>query len=786
MKSRSYKGLRRCALLVLGIALVNPALAQKYRVGGTVMNEEGRGIPGAHVLLSDLDRFAVSDAQGQFLLEGVPAGAHVLEITFVGYQEHEQALALSGDITDLRIRLEPASIDLEASSVVGSSSSARLRRSGYSVASLDPDRIAGSSLNTGNLLRTSSGVNIRQTGGYGSSVSISINGLTGKMIRFFEDGIPLEEGYLSPVYLLPSNTIKQINIYKGVVPENLSADALGGAMNFVTLPMDKEYTDVSLEAGSYGLFKAFAGKRMIFDNGLLAGAHLAYARANNRYPVDVEISGEGGRVKDTTLNRFHDAFESVQGRIDLGLVNKAFADELSATFTYIDIDKELQHGLLMQNPAGEARVASRTLRNRLHYSKDGLWGLPLKLELTNVLSLNETRYVDTTRNIYNWKAEVTGERVLGNEIYYFDTPHDATLMQTRNYAKAYAAYKLQEHSELKAAVIYSYYRREGSDPPASDAEGLDPYTAVPVVQKSATSLSYTHHFLDSRLTSISGLKLHVLRASQSFTLEEELPANAIGNYLGAWQVLRYMALPNLLLTASYEYAYRMPDENELFGDGVLISPNTELRPEKSHNINLGVIWDYQPGSNLSANAFFRDISDIIFLGFPINGARYTNVFDTWSYGIDLEGKAGIGELVTLNYGLSYQELRNMSNFNYDGTESTKYYNTRLPNTPWLYGNAGLQLKLEDKVGKDSETRFWIQAFYVQEYFLRPEPDGGGGSKYTIPTQFYQNAGMNHLLKKWNLTIGLEVQNLFNHELYDNFRVQKPGRTFQVLLRYSVK
>jgi outer membrane receptor protein involved in Fe transport len=225
--------------------------------------------------------------------------------------------------------------------------------------------------------------------------------------------------------------------------------------------------------------------------------------------------------------------------------------------------------------------------------------------------------------------------------------------------------------------------------------------------------------------------------------------------------------------------------NELFGDVVLISANPELRPEKSHNINLGMIWSYQINSTLRINTFYRDISDIIFLGFPIHGARYTNVFDTRSYGAEIEGISRIKDFLIINYALTYQELRNMSNYNYDGTESTKYYNTRLPNTPWLYGNLGFQLKGTDLIGKETESLLSLHTFYVQEYYLRPEPDGGGDSKYVIPTQFYQNLGLSHQLMKNNLTFGIEIQNIFNQKLYDNFRVQKPGRTFQLLMRYKI-
>jgi hypothetical protein len=173
------------------------------------------------------------------------------------------------------------------------------------------------------------------------------------------------------------------------------------------------------------------------------------------------------------------------------------------------------------------------------------------------------------------------------------------------------------------------------------------------------------------------------------------------------------------------------------------------------------------------------------LGFPIHGAKYNNVFNTNSYGIDIEGKTFFGKSLVLDYGLTWQELRNMSNYNYDGTESTKYYNTRLPNIPWLYGNLGLIYSRDNLLMKNSKTVFRFRIVYVQEYFLRPEADGGGSSKYTIPTQFYQNIGLQHYFTSLNLSVGMEVQNIFDQDLYDNFRVQRPGRTIQFLIRYQI-
>lgn len=774
-------------LIVLIFLLAKTALvhSQAINLTFTVKNEKEEVVEAAHISIPAMGINGVTDKSGKVNFSNIPVGKQVFQVSVLGYEKAEITYPISAETKEIQIILKQSSFQIEEAVIVSESAGSRVAKSGYAVTALNPELIAGSSLNTNDLFRSSSGVNLRQTGGFGSSLSVSINGLTGKMVRFFEDGIPIENGYLSPIYLIPFNSIERIEVYKGVVPEQIGSDALGGAVSFVTRPITRAYTDLSFEAGSYGLYKAYAGKRFILNNGLMAGGYLSYGGAKNNYPVEVEISDETGRVNNELADRFHDEFKTLSGKLELGLVNKSWADEFYATIKLNNTSKELQHGLLMQNPAGEAEVSSGLAENRITFKKDGIFNLPFLAELTNVFSVNNINYTDTTKNIYNWRGKISGQRVLGNEIYYFDSPHLADVTTTRNYFKFYGKYRLNQKSELKTTLINSFFKRTGSDPPAQNNDGIDPYSAVPNMHKSTVSVSSTNLLAYDKLTSITGLKIHILKASQSFSMESNDEINASGNYLGAWQVLRYSPLQNLLFVASYEYAYRLPDENELFGDVVIISPNTDLEPEKSHNLNLGAIWSYNPRSNLSFNTFYRGIKDIIFLGFPIHGARYTNVFNTRSFGAELEGRTQIRDFLNINYALTYQELRNMSNFNYDGTESTKYYNTRLPNIPWLYGNLGLQLKQQNLIGKEGESRITLQTFYVNEYYLRPEPDGGGNSKFVIPAQFYQNIGISQKFSNLNLLFGIEVQNVFDRKLYDNFRVQKPDRTIHILIRYTL-
>jgi outer membrane cobalamin receptor len=85
------------------------------------------------------------------------------------------------------------------------------------------------------LMNRSAGIRIRQTGGLGSETSIMLNGFGGKSIRYFKDGIPMD--YLGEAFnfsIVPLTVIDRVEVYKGVLPVSLGADALGGAVNIVT------------------------------------------------------------------------------------------------------------------------------------------------------------------------------------------------------------------------------------------------------------------------------------------------------------------------------------------------------------------------------------------------------------------------------------------------------------------------------------------------------------------------------------------------------------------------
>jgi outer membrane receptor protein involved in Fe transport len=112
------------------------------------------------------------------------------------------------------------------------------------------------------------------------------------------------------------------------------------------------------------------------------------------------------------------------------------------------------------------------------------------------------------------------------------------------------------------------------------------------------------------------------------------------------------------------------------------------------------------------------------------------------------------------------------------------YNFRLPNLPYLFANANAGLNLPVKNNTLSLT---YNLNYVQKYYLvfAELGESAGNERYIIPQQFGHNAAATYSLANGKYNIAFECRNLTDNLLYDSFRLQKPGRSFALKLRYFI-
>jgi hypothetical protein len=245
---------------------------------------------------------------------------------------------------------------------------------------------------------------------------------------------------------------------------------------------------------------------------------------------------------------------------------------------------------------------------------------------------------------------------------------------------------------------------------------------------------------------------------------------------------------NWQFKASFESATRFPEVIELFGDGLNTVPSPSILPEQSNNYNLGFLFNSRSGQHgliLSVNTFIRDAKDFIIpvvQGLKVNHINNGQVF---SKGIDL----GIGytyrEKWVFSLNGSYLDLRDNNRWRNGqvGLENS-LYKVRLPNVPYLYGNVSMSYRNKNIFSNDDSYAVSVSQNFVHEFFYR-WANLASTNKGLVPSQSISNIEFvySYDSEKYNFSFG--VVNLWNSEVYDNFQQLRPGRNYNLKLRYFI-
>jgi outer membrane cobalamin receptor len=295
---------------------------------------------------------------------------------------------------------------LEEVTVVGASDSKTLQQRPINISSIDTKQFHNTNIGGIDLLRQVSGIKVKQDGGFGARSDFFVNGSTGKQVKFFIDGIPQDNlGETQLVNIYPIEQTERIEVYKGILPVDLGADALGAAINIVTRKEQENYYDASYAVGSFNTHKLnLSGKRFLSKHlSLNLQANANYAQ--NNYTINGEIPNSVGAVEVKKVSRFHDVYKNYNLKLEIGLTNKPFADQLLFSLVNTQLYDELQNNLVMTQPYGEAFYKEKMWNGNLKYIKSNVIK---KLDVLAVFSYSriEGFYSDTSKNVYTWDGRV--------------------------------------------------------------------------------------------------------------------------------------------------------------------------------------------------------------------------------------------------------------------------------------------------------------------------------------------------------------------------------------------
>ena len=111
--SKHFNPIFRCFLFIMFLAISPSAIAQ-YSISGKVLSSASSGIPKASVQLLNSNLATSTDDQGNFVLDRVSSGTHVVRVSALGYATENHTVVVNGNISldfqlgDVENRLDEA------------------------------------------------------------------------------------------------------------------------------------------------------------------------------------------------------------------------------------------------------------------------------------------------------------------------------------------------------------------------------------------------------------------------------------------------------------------------------------------------------------------------------------------------------------------------------------------------------------------------------------------------------------------------------------------------------
>lgn len=673
--------------------------------------------------------------------------------------------------------------------VQGKSKTQLIREGAYAVNAIDVKSLANMTVTLNDIVGRTTGVKVRTEGGRGSDFDLSVNGMSGNSIRYFIDGMPLDIlGTGVNLTNLPVNMVDHVEIYKGVIPASLGADALGGAVNIITNKSKRNFLDVSYGIGSFHTHEFDLNAQYTEPTtGIVLRPTISVAYSKNDYLMkDVKVRNEDKTAFITKdCPRFHDDYLSLFSQFEVGVTGKSWADAFFLSLSYSQIAKELQTGAVQTFVYGMAERNSKSFGLSARYNKSDflLEGLSLNAAVSHTWDHSQT--VDTTYRKYYWDgtfinggySEIRGR---GKSLRHYKRP--------MTMVRANLDYRFDDNHSLS----FNYQLNRTGNEQYDDVD--DEYVPTnDVLLKHVLGLSYNQSFLDGRLNNVLFLKDYInhLATEQTelgtITGAKYAEPSKTQNFLGGGIGSRFILRDYLAVKASYEHSIRLPLSRELLGNGSTIYPNVMLRPESSDNFNLGlfgtVTLPRRHTITYELNGFLRFVDDYIQASVLDQEGmmQYENVEAVHIKGIEGEVRYDWDRKLQLSFNASYQDSRDQRKYKKDGKPSVTY-NNRTPNRPWLFSNAEAAYTFQNVGLPESKLRLACDYQWVHWFYLTWEAYGAAKTKARIPTQHVTNASMLYSWGDGRYNVSLECTNLFDKLTYDNYMLQKPGRAFYAKFR----
>lgn len=778
---------KRYILMIIAICLLSLDLPAKDLTGmisGKVLSSDGEPIDYANVYLKGTTYSCTTNDKGIYHINA-PAGSYTVVFSSVGFEKLElKATIKRKERVKLNVKLKPAT-QLAEVIVVGNTLS-KVKNSAFNATAVDTRELVNTTKTLSEALSKAPGMKIRESGGVGSEMAVTMDGFSGKHVKVFIDGVPQEGvGSSFGINNIPVNFADRIEVYRGVVPVGFGSDAIGGVINIVTPKRQRRwFLDASYSYGSFNTHKTYVNFGQTLSNGLKYEINAFQNYSDNDYWVDapVEDFATGGINKNKLehVRRFNDTYHNEAIIARVGFVNKPWADRLMAGFTYSHMYKEMQTGVRQEIVYGQKHRHGHSLIGSLEYGKRNIFTRGLDVAVTANYNRNITVNVDTASVKYNWRGETDKLNSPGEQSYQNSRANN------NNWSATFTTnYRLNENHLFTVNDVFNSFNRSNDDLLASTVStdeigkitsknivGLS-YRYMPNTKFNLTAFGKQYHQYVSGPVASSAAQDNYVKSSRS--------VDAFGyGAAGTW----FMPF-GFQMKASYEKAYRLPTIEEMFGDEDLEVGDMSLKPETSHNVNLNLSYNATFGNNIiyvEAGFIYRDTRDyiqrnILALSGGKSAATYVNYGKVDTKGFSVSARYNFSRWLSLGGNFTQMNVRDNMKTAMGSTMANVAYRERMPNQPYMFADSDINFYWHGLGGKRNVLTVTYDNQYTHKFCYYASNIGSNNNDYMVPDQFSHNLTISYGIKNGRYNISFECRNFTNERLYDNFSLQKAGRAF---------
>ena len=779
-------------LAFLAICLLSLNLSAKDVTGmisGKVLSSDGEPVDYATVYLKGTTFSGTTNDKGIYHITA-PAGNYTIVFSSVGFEKLEIKTSIkTEDRTKLNVKLKPAN-QLAEVIVVGNTLS-KVKNSAFNATAVDTKELVNTTKTLSEALSKAPGMKIRESGGVGSDMAVTMDGFSGKHVKVFIDGVPQEGvGSSFGINNIPVNFADRIEVYRGVVPVGFGADAIGGVINIVTPRRQRRwFLDASYSYGSFNTHKTYLNFGQTLGNGFKYEINAFQNYSDNNYWIDapVEDFATGGINKNKLehVRRFNDTYHNEAVIARIGFVNKPWADRLMAGFTYSHMYKEIQTGVRQEIVYGQKHRHGHSLIGSLEYGKRNLFTQGLDVALNANYNRDVTVNVDTASVKYNWRGETEWLNSPGEQSYQNSRANN------NNWSATFTTnYRFSENHLFTLNDVFNTFNRS-NDKLLSSVVGTDEIGKI--TSKNIMGLSYRYMPNTKLNFTAFGKYYHqyvsgpaATTAAQDTYVRSSRSVNAFGfGAAGTW----FMPL-GFQMKASYEKAYRLPTIEEMFGDEDLEVGDMSLKPESSHNVNLNLSYNAIFGNNTiyaEAGFIYRDTRDyiqrnILALSGGKSAATYVNYGKVDTKGFSVSARYNFSKWLSLGGNFTQMNVRDNMKTAMGSTVGNVAYGERMPNQPYMFADSDINFYWHGLGGKRNVLTVTYDNQYTHKFCYYASNIGSNNDDYMVPDQFSHNLTVSYGIKNGRYNFSFECRNFTNERLYDNFSLQKAGRAFYGKIR----